>query len=148
VIFSITVRRVLLFILQHIKTFCFQGLHAQKTFDINSDLALPGVCALKDIDPESILVKDVIFVNWIFRRAKMHCGLADGDTAVSCSKQIQSQLSMAFLGSELQNFFGDNQLNSEIPPFRLKSTRVSALLKEQRYFASLGATTSLVKRTL
>lgn len=78
----------------------------------------------------------------------MNGRLADGDTAVSCSKQIQRQLSMAFLGSELQNFFRDNQFDVEIPPSLLKSARVSVLFKEQRYFASLGATTPLVKRTL
>jgi len=83
---------------------------------VNSDLTLSGISAFKDKDLKSILKEDIIFVNWIFGRAKMNRRLADGDTAVSCSKQIQRQLSMAFLGSELQNFFRDNQLDVGIPP--------------------------------
>ena len=115
-IFLITVRRVFSSTLQHVETFRFQGLHAQKAFDVNSDLTLSGISAFKDKDLKSILKEDIIFVNWIFGRAKMNRRLADGDTAVSCSKQIQRQLSMAFLGSELQNFFRDNQLDVGIPP--------------------------------
>lgn len=100
-IFLITVRRVFSSTLQHVETFRFQGLHTQKALDVNSDLTLSGISTFKDKDLKSILKQDVIFVNWIFGWAKMNRRLADGDTAVSSSKQIQRQLSMAFLGSEL-----------------------------------------------